>query len=135
ADSVVLARDLVRHRDSPPLLLVVTARPPEDAEGAARLEAVATAESRRIRLEALVEAQAIELVAQLRRSFAPSLELDFAAIARETQGHPLYISELVRYAATRGSTGEPDKAIRLDEAILARIAELPFEARVIIDVL
>ncbi|HEU4614453.1 MAG TPA: AAA family ATPase, partial [Kofleriaceae bacterium] len=135
ADSVVLARDLVRHRDSPPLMLVVTARPSEDRDAAARFEAVATTDSRRIVLEAFLEEQAIELVDQLRRSFAPSLELDLAAIARETQGHPLYISELVRYAATRGSPAEPNKAIHLDEAILARIAELPFEARAIVDVL
>ncbi len=135
ADSVVLARDLVRHRDSPPLMLVVTARPSEDRDAAARFEAVATTDSRRIALEAFLEEQAIELVDQLRRSFAPSLELDLAAIARETQGHPLYISELVRYAATRGSPAEPNKAIHLDEAILARIAELPFEARAIVDVL
>jgi len=135
ADSVVLARDLVRHRESPPVLLVVTARPSEDAERAARLEAVATPDTRRIRLQALGESQAMQLVDQLRCSFAPSLALDLAAIARETQGHPLYISELVRYAATRGSTADGDKSIHLDEAILARIAELPFEARAIIDVL
>jgi len=133
ADSVVLARDLVRHRDSPPMLLVVTARPSEDSPS--RLEAVATPDTRRIVLEALVQSQAIELVDQLRKSFAPTLDLDLAAIARETQGHPLYISELVRYAATRGSAGHPDKAVHLDEAILARIAELPLEARAIVDVL
>jgi hypothetical protein len=135
ADSVVLARDLVRHRDSPPMLLVVTARPPDDGEAVARLEAVTTPDTRRIELESLVEAQAIELVDSLRRSFAPSLNLDLAAIARETQGHPLYISELVRYAAIRGSAGDSDRAVHLDEAILARIAELPMEARAIIDVL
>ncbi|HEY5925103.1 MAG TPA: protein kinase, partial [Kofleriaceae bacterium] len=135
ADSVVLARDLVRHRDSPPLLLVLTTRPSEDVEGAARLEAIVTPDTRRIRLESFVEAQAIELVDQLRRSFAPSLQLDLVAIARETRGHPLYISELVRYAATRGNASEANKAIHLDEAILARIAELPIEARAIVDVL
>ncbi len=134
ADSVVLARDLVRHRDSPPMLLVLTARPSEDAT---RFEAVATPDMHRIQLESLVEAQAIQLVGHLQRSFAPSLELDLAAIARETQGHPLYISELVRYAATRGAAADKpvDQPIRLDEAILARIAELPIEARAIMDVL
>ncbi|HEY5951598.1 MAG TPA: protein kinase [Kofleriaceae bacterium] len=135
ADSVVLARDLVRHRDSPPLLLVLTARPAEDEESKTRLEAVAVPDTRRINLQSLVEEQAIELVAQLQRSFAPSLDLDLAAIARETQGHPLYISELVRYVATRGADQPADQPIRLDEAILARIAELPPEARAIIDTL
>jgi hypothetical protein len=135
ADSVVLARDLVRHRDSPAMLLVLTTRPTEDAETAARFDAVATPDTRRIRVESLIEEQAIELVSQLQRSFAPTLALDLEAIARETQGHPLYITELVRYAASRGSTGEVDKAIRLEEAILARIAELPVEGRAIMDVL
>jgi predicted ATPase len=135
ADSVILARDLVRHRDSPPLLLVVTARPSEDTEAAARLEAVATPDTKRIALAALGETQAMQLVERLRRTFAPSLELDLGAIARETQGHPLYISELVRYAATKGAPGESNTNIHLDQAILARIAELPIEARAIIDVL
>ena len=132
-DSVVLARDLVRHRDSPPLLLVLTAREAEGAEHAARLDAVAADDLRRIRVESLIEAQAIELAAQLRAAFAPTLALDLAAIARETGGHPLYISELVRYAATRGTTEA--SAIRLDDAILARIAELPVEARAVVHVL
>jgi len=137
ADSVLLARDLVRHRDSPPMLLVLTTRPADDPDAAARLDAVSTPDLRHIRLEPLIEAQAIQLVSCLQRSFGPSLALDLAAIARETQGHPLYISELVRYAATRGprSESQAEQPIRLDEAILARIAELPIEARAIMDVL
>src|SRR5690606_36110559 len=140
ADSVLLARDLVRHRDSPPMMVVLTARPSDETESA-RYEAIATPDMRHIRLEALVEAQAIQLVSRLQRTFAPSLNLDLTAIARETQGHPLYISELVRYAATRvGSGGKApgqavDQPIRLEEAILARISELPIEARAIMDVL
>ncbi|HUS28868.1 MAG TPA: hypothetical protein VMZ53_10165, partial [Kofleriaceae bacterium] len=133
-DSVVLARDLVRHRDAPPILLVLTARPSDDAETAARIEAVKTAEVRRISLESLALAPAIELAGQLRAAFAPQLQLDLDAIARETGGHPLYISELVRYAATKGSA-DAAATVRLEEAILARIAGLPPEARAIVDVL
>ncbi len=132
ADSLVLARDLIRHRDSPPMLFVLTARPSTDAESAARFAAVATPGSRRIEVASLVEAQALELARQLQRSFAPGLDLDLHAIVRETGGHPLYISELVRYSATRGTAGP---AIRLDEAILARIDELPPEARAIVEAL
>jgi eukaryotic-like serine/threonine-protein kinase len=135
ADSVVLARDLIRHRESPPILLVINSRPSENAEAAARLEAVTTAESRRIAVNALAEPQAIQLAEQLSRSFAPKLNLDLAAIVRETHGHPLYISELIRYAATRGTASERAEAIHLDQAILSRIAELPMEGRAIIDVL
>jgi hypothetical protein len=116
-------------------MLVFTTRPAEDAEANARIDAVSTPETRRIKVGALVEAQAIQLADRLRRSFAPSLQLDLAAIARETQGHPLYISELIRYAATRGQGPESAGAVHLDEAILARIAALPMEARAIIDVL
>jgi predicted Ser/Thr protein kinase len=135
ADSVVLARDLMRHRDSPSVLLVVTARPSVDREAVARLDAITTAESRRIDLRALVEEHALQLVDKLCKTFAPGLALDLHAIARETQGHPLYISELVRYAATRGGTPRADEAVHLDEAILARIAQLPVEGRAIVDVL
>jgi hypothetical protein len=133
-DSVVLARDLIRHKDAPPILLVLTARPSVDPETAARLEAVTTPHLRRISLETLALAPAIELAGQLKAAFAPKLQLDLAAIARETGGHPLYISELVRYAATKGSAADA-ATIRLEEAILARITELPPEARAIVDVL
>jgi serine/threonine protein kinase len=135
ADSVVLARHLLRHRDSPPMLVIVTARPSDEEEIEKRIQSVAIPGSRRIFLKSLVEAHAIELVDHLRRAYAPTLHLDLAGIARETQGHPLYISELVRYAATRGEAGDGDKAVHLDEAILARIAALPLEARAIVDVL
>ena len=155
ADSVVLARDLVRHRDSPPMLMVLTSRPAEDAETAARIGAIVggdaaqergaagsssggpafgvAGELRRIPLETLIEAQAIELARQLARAFAPQLDLDVVAIARDTGGHPLYISELVRYAATRG--GADATAIRLEEVVVARIDELGDEARVIAEAL
>jgi predicted Ser/Thr protein kinase len=134
-DSVVLARDLVRHRDSPPMLLVVTARPFEGAEAIARVDAIATLDMRKIEVASLVEEQAIELVHQLQRSFSIPFELDSVAIARETEGHPLYISELVRYVATRGPSEVGEQPIRLDDAIRARIAELPAEARAIVEVL
>src|SRR6185503_5677827 len=68
ADSVVLARDLVRHRESPPLLLVLTARPGDEAERAPRIEAIATKRSRHIVLDSLVEKQAIELAARLQKA-------------------------------------------------------------------
>jgi predicted Ser/Thr protein kinase len=132
ADSVVLLRDLVRHRDSPPMLIVLTSRPAENAETVARIDALAGGDLRRIEVSALLEAHAIELARQLRDTLAPNLAIDVEAIVRETQGHPLYISELIRYVATRG---DRSSALRLDEAIRARIAELPVEARSIVEVL
>ena len=133
ADSVVLARDLIRHRDSPPMVLVLAARPSEDSETSTRIEAITTQDLQRIYVESLAEEQAIELARQLRNTFAPNLDLDLSAIARETRGHPLYISELVRYLASRGSPANTH--VRLEEAILARVSELPPEARMIIEVL
>ena len=82
-------------------------------------------------MTALVESHAIELARQTRELFAPNLDLDLAEIVRETGGHPLYIAELVRYLAARSRS----KAVRLDEAIRARIAELPPEARSIVEAL
>jgi hypothetical protein len=135
SDSVVLARDLMLHRESPAMLFVLTARPSADADSAARLDAIATPATRRIRVDPLAEAQAVDLVGQLRRQLAPSLVLDPAAIARATRGHPLYITELVRHAAARGSAGEVSPTVGLDAAILARIAEFSVEGRAILDVL
>ena len=129
----MLARELIRHRDAPPMLLVLTARPAEDAETAARIDAITTNDLRNISLEALALAQAVELASQLRNAYAPKLALDLELIARETAGHPLYISELVRYAATRSRGDGSSATPRLDEAILARIGELPTEAEVLPD--
>lgn len=123
ADSVVLLRDLVRHRDSPPMLIVLTARP--------RIDDVPGGDVRQLEVSALIESHAIELARQTRDLVAPNLEIDLAEIVRETGGHPLYIAELVRYLAAH-----PERsAVRLDEAILARIAELPVEARSIVEAL
>jgi hypothetical protein len=123
ADSVVLLRDLVRHRDAPPMLIVLTSRP--------RIDDVPGGDVRQLEVTALVESHAIELARQTRELLAPSLDLDLAEIVRETGGHPLYIAELVRYlAAHRDRT-----AVRLDQAIRARINELPAEARSIVEAL
>ena len=123
ADSVVLLRDLVRHRDSPPMLIVLTSRP--------RIDDVPGNDVRQIEVSALVEAHAIELARQTRELLAPNLDLDLAEIVRETGGHPLYITELVRYLAAH----RDQSAVRLDEAILARIDGLSVEARSIVEAL
>jgi serine/threonine protein kinase len=123
ADSVVLLRDLVRHRDSPPMLIVLTSRP--------RIEDIPGGDVRHIEVTALVESHAIELARQTRELLAPNLDLDLAEIVRETGGHPLYITELVRYLAAH----RDHSAVRLDEAILARIDGLSVEARSIVEAL
>jgi hypothetical protein len=132
-DSVLLARDLVRHRDSPPVLLLLSTRPPEDAAVAARIDAVATAESRRIELDLLDGGDATELARRLLAAFAPSAAISPRELADEARGHPLYIAELVRHIATHG-VGER-RGMRLEEAIASRVAELPASVRAIVEAL
>ena len=123
ADSVTLLQELLRKPDPPPLLLLLTMRPgvttgvPEDA--------------RVIDLGGLPDAEAQALVGMLAKRFAT--HADAAALAREAEGHPMFLAELVQHVA---HVGEPAAGVvRLEDALLARIGRLDERARRLLDVL
>jgi hypothetical protein len=132
-DSVLLARALVAGSERPPVLLVVTARPPDDAEATARLDAIAATASCRLDLDRLDGDDATALAHELLRALAPSTALDAAALAEEAHGHPLHIAELVRHVADHGT--ERWRDLRLEDTIAARVAALPPEARAVVEAL
>jgi len=109
ADSGALLADLLA-RPAPPLLLVVTARGPEQpalVSGLAHVEKIA--------LAGLEPADAIELASTV----AADQRIDAHAIARETQGHPMFIAELSRFSAERRAGADT-----LDDALWARACDL-----------
>jgi hypothetical protein len=54
------------------------------------------------------------------------------AIASESHGSPLFVAELARWASEQG---EVSRAVALEQVILARLAELPDDARALLETL
>jgi len=150
ADSLSLLSELLRGPDAPPLLLVGTVRDTPIPEGTMPMMAPPRAPIdfaarlpcpvRTIHLGRLSEEDAHLLATSLLESIAPHRARDAGAIAREAQGHPLFIDELARHAALladREIAGDdPDDTallvrptFDLDEALLSRIARLDKLAR------
>jgi tetratricopeptide (TPR) repeat protein len=132
-DSLALLAELVRPPEAPTLLLVATLREGADFgwAGAAGTERFPPAAARRVHLGRLTRAEAMAAATQLLGRGPPNAAADPAVIAAESDGHPLFIDELVRVAATaaRGATG----VLRLEDALRSRIATLPAEARRVLE--
>jgi eukaryotic-like serine/threonine-protein kinase len=148
ADSLSLLSELLRPPSAPQLLLVATVRDAPGVDGtiASAPVGVTDVEARlpcpvaRISLGRLSDEHARELATSLLEMVAPHRARDAGAIAREAQGHPLFIDELARHAALvedREIAGdEPDDtalmvrpAFDLQEALSTRIAHLDDAAR------
>jgi hypothetical protein len=126
-DSRALLTEVLRAPEAPPLLLIATVRP-EGAEQAASIDPVRI---RRVQLAPLGADEARALAEQLLARSSQSGTSRAADIAREAGGHPLFIDELVRYA--QAGDGQQSTGLRLDEALAARVAALPPEARTVIE--
>ncbi len=133
ADSLALLRELLRPPDPPRLLLVLTARIDEGhtlEQVRGRLARVLPPPVRELEVRALVPQSALELARALLLRSGISSDSDAAAIAREAEGHPLFIAELVHRVA---STGDGTAPVRLDEAIWSRVQGLPPSAKLILE--
>lgn len=119
ADSAALLADLLAP-PAPPLILVVTARGPERpplVTGLAHVEEIA--------LGGLDVDDAVVLATAVAKE-----AVDAAAIAREAEGHPMFIAELSRFAAERRAGTS-----NLDEALWARACDLTQTARRLLHVI
>ncbi len=135
-DSIALLSELVRDPEAPALLVISTWRALHTDESAAVTAPPSLpCETRQIRLAPLDAAEARDLVWILaQRDGSGDTEALADAIAREAQGHPMFIDELVRHAARRG-TATAGAPARLEEALQARIEELDSDARRLLDLL
>ncbi len=120
ADSTALLRDVTALPESPNLVLVATIR------ADAPVPVLDNATWQVIELDNLDAVEAQELV----RLLAPDLASQEMArrIVSESHGHPLFIQELAR--STTAAAG-----LRLEDAIAARVAELPEAARAVLELL
>jgi tetratricopeptide (TPR) repeat protein len=136
ADSLQLLRELVRQPGAPPVLLIATLRDGHLGHvPVAELEqAVPVAEPYDLRLGALSSADAEQLVNRLAHGVEALAAVDARSIAREAGGHPLFIHELVQHVAlSGGALWGGDRALRIEDAIRARIARLDPPARAIVE--
>jgi hypothetical protein len=116
ADSLLLLRELMRPGDAAPILCLLSSRVEPDRQ------ALGLCELRTVELRALEPADARRLAALLCRRTNLTAEVSPMAIAVEAQGHPLFIDELVRYAAMTGTIAPA--RLRLEDAIWNRVSQL-----------
>ncbi len=130
-DSFLLLEDLVRPPDPPAMLLLISSREDpatlERARGSAGSGAPIPGELCTMRLGPLGKGDALELAERLVERAGLSRQADAGAIADEAEGHPLFIDELVRHAATAADVER--ERVRLDEAIWTRACKVPELAR------
>jgi tetratricopeptide (TPR) repeat protein len=135
ADSATLLDELLRPPDAPAFLLIVTARSSADGGGTSRfISATLSSELRHIHLDRLPPESALELARALLQGVRPGVDpgADAEAVAREADGHPMFIDELVRQVALRGELESAPP--RLEEVLWSRIAELDPPARTLLEV-
>jgi len=121
-DSLLLLAELVRPPDPPPFLLLATWRQPSltAAPVRERLDRY-LGPVRHLEIGHLRSDEAEALAAGLVPSSVTTIERSvLQLIGREAQGHPLFIQELVRFAAQNSSAG----GVTLEEALSARVQQL-----------
>lgn len=130
-DSLALLRALLRPPDAPPMLLVATVREESRRRSPGQgieenFFEVPLEQTRRIRLHGLSQADAALLARRLIDQVAPTLQGVAEQIVNESDGHPLFIDEMIRHGAV---TGQPLSTLQLDTALWARVLSLDEEAR------
>src|SRR6185312_11303016 len=102
----------------------------DDADPALRAMIERLGEVRRLPLGPLRGADAVQLVTRLAADApADAVDLDVDAIVSAAGGHPLFIDVLVRHRLERRGGG----ALRLEDALRARLGELPDAARALLE--
>jgi len=132
ADSLAMLSEILRPPDAPALLFLASWREAGEAPGGirARLDAL-PGEIRHLPIEKLSAEATTELAQMLlaRSGVAPARA---AEIAREANGHPLFVDELVRFTAVRGRDATIPLELSLDDALGSRLARLdPDSTRVL----
>ena len=130
ADSLALLAELLREPDAPPLLLLSTVRSDLlPVEGDAALRPFVAGDVRRVQMGGLPADDAQTLAGVLLGGARAAAEA--TTIANESNGHPLFIAELVRSAAS--PRVDPRRAPKLDEALWERVERLAPDSRRIVE--
>lgn len=143
-DSAALIKELLAPPEPPPVMLVCGYRDELASDSAAVQELLAglrgfekSGTLRRVVVERLSEAEAIELAeSSVEAGPPPPAEL-VRAIARESQGVPFFVAELVRWQSAESgrATLERGNPISLEQVIAARVEKLPAAPRKLLSLL
>ena len=133
-DSAALLADLLRPPDAPALLLVASYR--AEAHTGAVLKTLRDAargevDMRELQIGPLSEEEAEDLAHSL---LTPALRPRARQIAREAEGNPLFVSELVRHLLANPERPGERGEITLDRVLLARIDALAPPARRLLEI-
>jgi len=131
ADSLELLTWVMARPEAPPLLLLLTCRPPREAADGSGADATmarvrALPGLRRLELPPLPRDEAVALAERLLAEVPVAAGASAAAVADEAAGHPLFIDALVRHTAGTSTAPPP---LRLSDALWARITGLDPSAR------
>jgi serine/threonine protein kinase/tetratricopeptide (TPR) repeat protein len=122
-DSLALLREALRPDVAPRLLLVATVR---DGESSARASATVAelptvpGGLRRIALGRLSAEEARRFAIKLSSGVDELARIDPSSVAATSQGHPLFVIELMRHALAFGHT----RGVKLEQAIWSRVSHL-----------
>lgn len=154
ADSAAMLVEVMRPPDAPVLLFAATYRT-EDEPTSPLLHALARAgalgaggehaaglDARSLHVEPLSPAEARELASALLvgDEAASAVRRNLAeTVARESQGNPFFIAELVRHvhagALDLEAGDDPGRRLVLDDVLWSRIQRLPEDAREVLEIL
>ncbi|MBI4510522.1 MAG: protein kinase [Deltaproteobacteria bacterium] len=134
SDSLALLGEILRPPESPALLLIATIR--SEAAKPEELDLLkgalgAPAEWQTLKMDRLSPEDSEELASKLLVEASAGETATPEAIAREADGHPLFIEELARNSTLQD--GQAPIAVRLTEAIQARIESLSPSARELLE--
>jgi tRNA A-37 threonylcarbamoyl transferase component Bud32 len=134
-DSLALLKVLLRPPDEPNVLFIVTMRDESiDATIATKprppTELSIPGDVRTIQLGRLGKDDARALASRLVERVAPQMALHVETLASEADGHPLFLDEIVRHLF---AVGAPQGALKLEDALWARIASLEETPRRIVE--
>jgi serine/threonine protein kinase len=141
-DSAALLRDLFRAPDPPPLFFLGCYRSEDAASNPclhALLEAHEPGESvgrSELAVEPLTPPERRELALALLTSRDAAAQAHADAIARESDGNPFFIYELVHYleAGVAPAGGAPERDVTLHDVLWNRVLRLPEEARRLLEI-
>ncbi len=147
ADSLAVFAEVLRPPAPPPLLLLGTTRVADGEISSVEADdsstrTVPSASLRgdvQITLTRLTRDETRDLAQRLLDVAAPGLDVDAEQIAREADGYPVFVDEVVRHAVFAAASpdfgGQAKVVPSLDEALLARIAALDAAPRKLVEIL
>ncbi len=134
ADSLALLSEILRPPGAPPLLFIGMLRTQPLSEPASLAErSLSLPHVKRLRLDRLSPHESRNLAQRLSEGSSEKAVRIAHAVAAQSDGHPLFIHELVRYAGSHEEDSAPN--LRLDDVLVSRARQIGAEAHRILQLI